>query len=46
MEEGKDYYVRFSVYHRISHFVMMTTFIGCALTGPPSSTATTSGPRP
>lgn len=35
MQPGVDYYVRFSLYHRISHFVMMTTFIGCALTGPP-----------
>jgi cytochrome b subunit of formate dehydrogenase len=33
--EGRDYYVRFSPYHRLSHFIMMTTFIGCALTGPP-----------
>jgi cytochrome b subunit of formate dehydrogenase len=35
MEEGRDYYVRFNWYHRLSHFVMMTTFIGCTLTGPP-----------
>jgi cytochrome b subunit of formate dehydrogenase len=34
-ERGVDYYVRFGWYHRLSHFVMMTTFIGCALTGPP-----------
>lgn len=34
-EEGKDYYVRFSPYHRASHFIMMSTFIACALTGPP-----------
>lgn len=35
MAAGSGYYVRFNVYHRISHFVMMTTFIGCTLTGPP-----------
>ncbi|MCL5736846.1 MAG: hypothetical protein M1274_14960 [Actinobacteria bacterium] len=35
MAARKDYYVRFSVYHRLSHFVMMVTFIGCTLTGPP-----------
>jgi cytochrome b subunit of formate dehydrogenase len=35
MAARSDYYVRFNVYHRISHFVMMTTFIGCTLTGPP-----------
>src|SRR5680860_970154 len=34
-EAEKGYYVRFSPYHRISHFIMMTTFIMCALTGPP-----------
>ena len=32
---GRDYYVRFYSYLRLSHFIMMTTFIGCALTGPP-----------
>jgi len=35
MEADQGYYVRFNWYHRLSHFVMMTTFIGCTLTGPP-----------